>query len=288
MILKVKFKSITFFIVGIIAFCLSLTVTLKPSVLAVNDTSQSFAIIMYHHISAKPNSVGEYVVTPTQLEKDFIYLKEKGYKTLSVRDLYSIDKGEMALPKKSVMITFDDGQESFYTYAFPLLKKYGFCAVFSVIGKYSELFSNVEDHNVDYSHVTYNQIKELISSGIVEIGNHTYDMHSNIKGDRKGVSQGKYESDDMYKKALETDIKSFNMLFESNVGFIPSIYTYPFGVYSDKTKEIIKQNGYYAAFTCYEKRVVPNSKEDWLYYLGRFNRSGKTNTESFFKKLSVK
>ncbi len=287
MILKIRVKNIAYFFFGIVAFCLTVSIVFKPSILAVNDTSESFAIVMYHHISNNPKLTGDYVVTPTELENDFKYLKDRGYKTLSVRDLYSIDKGEMFLPPKSIMITFDDGQESFYEYAFPLLKKYGFCAVLSVIGKYSEQFSAVEDHNVDYSHITFKQIKELLASGIVEIGSHTYDMHSNLKGDRKGVAQGKYESDDMYKKALETDINMFNDLFEKNVEFIPNIFTYPFGVHSEKTKEIIKQNGYFSAFTCYEKRIVPNSKEDWLFYLGRYNRSGKSSTENFFKKLSV-
>lgn len=287
MIFKIRLKNIAFYIIGLIAFCLALCVTVEPSILAVNDTSQSFAIIMYHHISCNPKLKGDYVITPEQLEADFKYLKEKGYKTLSVRDLYSIDKGEMPLPTKSVMITFDDGQESFYKYAFPLLKKYGFCAVLSVIGKYSEQFSKYEDHNIDYSHITFMEIKELLESGIVEIGNHSYDMHSNLKGDRKGVSQGKYESDDVYKNALETDINRFNELFDENVGFKPNIFTYPFGIYSEKTKEIIKQNGYHSAFTCYEKRIVPNSSEDWLFYLGRYNRAAKYSTENFFKKLSV-
>lgn len=285
--IKLKLKTALCFLASITLFCSCLWVIAYPEVLAQNDLNTSFAIIMYHHISEDENMAGDYVITPQMFENDLKYLKDNGYKTITVRNLYAINDNQRKLDPKSIMITFDDGQESFYKYAFPLLKKYGFTAVFSVIGKYTEMYSNINDHNVKYSHVTWKQIKEMDQSGIVEFGNHSYDMHTNNGVGRIGVTQKSGESDANYKTAIEDDIKAYNELFEKKVGYIPNIYTYPYGRFSKKTEQIIKENGFYAAFTCYEKRVVPKANNDWLYNLGRYNRTAKKTTESFFKSISV-
>jgi peptidoglycan/xylan/chitin deacetylase (PgdA/CDA1 family) len=201
-----------------------------------------------------------------------------------VRELLAIDSGEMKLPPKSVMITFDDGQESFYKYAYPLLLKYNFKAVLSVIGKYTEDFSKTDDHNIAYSHVTYNEIEEMIGSGLVEIGNHSYNFHSNSGSGRSGVTKMQGESYEDYEIALKKDINIFNEKFEKNLNYKPNIFTYPFGRYTDETEKIIKDSGFLVAFTCYEKRNVPKINDNWLYRLGRYNRSGKYSTEKFFSK----
>lgn len=285
--IKLNFKIIISVFCGLFLFCTSLRVITNPSVLASGDSVGSFPIIMYHHISADESKKGDYVITPNQFEADLKYLKEHGYQSITVRELYAIDNGERNLRPNSIMITFDDGQESFFVYAFPLLQKYGFSAVFSPIGKYTEMFSNSDDHNIEYSHITWDQMRKLANSGIVEFGNHSYDMHySNSKG-RKGVTQNKNESFEDYRKALLEDINEYNTLFYKHMDFTPTIYTYPFGKFSDNTETIIKEAGFTAAFTCYEKRTVPKENDNWLFNLGRFNRSGKKSTENFFKSISV-
>lgn len=256
-------------------------------VLAEKDLNYGFSIIMYHHISSDKSKIGDFVITPQTFENDLKYLKEKGYKSITVRNLYDIAQGKKKLDSKSIMITFDDGQESFYKYAFPLLKKYGFSAVFSIIGKYTEQFSNIEDHNIEYSHVTWSQLVEMQREGIVEIGNHSYDMHYNSPNGRYGVGQIKGESAETYKNKLENDINQFNDLFEKNLGFKPTIFTYPYGNFSETTKNIIKENGFTAAFTCYGKKIVPTKNKDWLYNLGRYNRKGTESTKNFFKRINV-
>ena len=284
MILKFKKEVIIFMLSGALTLAVCLSVIKNPSVLALNDESGHFSIIMYHHITENKSKIGDYTVSAEQLKADFEYLKNNGYTTLSVRDLLAIDNGETKLKEKSVMITFDDGQESFYKYAYPLLLEYNFKAVFSIIGIKTEEFSKAEDHNVAYSHVTYEQIAEMVSSGLVEIGNHSYNMHKNSKEGRNGVTIKTGESFEEYEKALNEDINKFNTLFNENLNYTPQIFTYPFGRYTDETEAVIKKAGFMVAFTCYEKKMVPKANDNWLYRLGRYNRSGKYSTESFFKK----
>lgn len=285
MTLKIKKESILFILTGILCFSICLGIMHKPEVLALSDTSGFFPIIMYHHITNDNSKIGEYTISVKQLKEDFEFLKNKGYTTLSVRDLISIDKGEMELNEKSIMITFDDGQESFYKYAYPLLVEYNFKAVFSVIGKYTEDYSKINDHNVSYSHVTFNELKEMVSSGLVEIGNHSYDMHKNGKNDRQGVTKKAGESLLEYENALKKDTEKYNNIFLENLDFTPQIFTYPFGKVSKESEEIIKKLGFAAAFTCYERKTVPKASDNWLYNLGRYNRSGKYSVNEFFKKV---
>lgn len=285
MVYKFKREFAIFVLTGIITLTLCFKVITTPSVLAENDKSNSFSVIMYHHISEDESRVGDYVITPSQLKSDFEYLKNNGYKTLSVRELIAIDRGEMKLTEKSVVITFDDGQESFYKYAYPLLVEYNFKAVFSVIGKYTEEFSKTEDHNVKYSHVTYKEIGEMVSSGLVEIGNHSYNLHKSFGAGRNGVERNKDETLIDYEKALTSDINRFNENFLEELGFTPQIYTYPFGRFSKDTENIIKKLGFAVGFTCYEKKNTVKINDNWLFRLGRYNRSGKYATEKFFKKV---
>ncbi len=287
MIFRVKYSWVSFLLVGTLLSALLVGLVNHPSVMAENNVDTSFAVLMYHHISKDAKDIGDYVVTPTQLEADFQYLKQRGYRTLTLRDLYAIESGEKNLPKKSVMITFDDGQESFYVYAYPLLEKYGFSAIFSIIGEYTDLFSSTPDHTIAYSHVTWEQMRDMTQSGRVEFGNHSYALHHHNEVGRVGVTKAKGESNAAYEVVLRQDIQKFEERFRHEMGFTPTLFTYPFGRYDRQAERMVREGGYAAAFTCYEKRVVPKAEKDWLYHLGRFNRSGKISTDAYFRKCGI-
>ena len=106
------------------------------------------------------------------------YLNENGYQSVSVEQVTAFVQNGAALPEKPIMLTFDDGYLSFAEYVLPLLKKYNQCAVLSVIGAYSDTYSQKEDRNVAYAHVTWEDVKALADSGRVDIENHTYNLHT--------------------------------------------------------------------------------------------------------------
>ena len=100
--------------------------------------SQALAlpIVMYHHILKEPTRLNSYTISPDEFRQDLQYLRDNGYQSILIQDLIDYVNGEAELPEKPVMITFDDGYESFYEYAFPILKEMKFRAVFSVVGTY--------------------------------------------------------------------------------------------------------------------------------------------------------
>lgn len=240
-------------------------------------------IIMYHGISENKNHIGKYVISPKALENDFIYLKEHGYESVFISQVIDYVNKGTELPEKPVIITFDDGYLNNFTYAFELFKKYNFKATISVVGSFSERYSLYPDANINYANLTWENLKELVESELVEIANHTYNMH-NI-GERQGCSIKKGEKLKEYQKILREDISTAQNLIKKNVGIQPTVFTYPFGSICNESKEIIKELGFTATLSCYEKINYITKDKECLYELGRYNRDGSKSTENFMRVL---
>lgn len=248
-----------------------------------NNNKIALPIIMYHHISEKSSSLGNYVVSPEQFENDLKYIKELGYTTISVDELIKFSEGKFDMPEKAIMITFDDGYLSFYEYAYPLLKKYNMKAALSIIGRYTDLYSECDDHNVNYAHVTWDNISEMSKSGLVEIENHTYDMH--ILNERKGCTIKSGESEDCYKTTLSSDLTIVQEKIKNATGKTPLAFTYPFGRMCKQSYDIIAEMGFKVSFGCEEKVNYLDKENPDLYKLKRFNRSSGKSSAEFFKNI---
>lgn len=241
-------------------------------------------IVMYHQLTQDKSKAGKYVLTVEQFEKDLIYLKENGYSSVTVCQLLDYASGVGELSQKSVMITFDDGCEAVYAYALPLLKKYGFTAVCFAIGSVADKYSKINDHNLLYSNLTWDEIKELCDGGIIDIQSHTYDLHENSDG-RSGLKKKKSETFEQYSEFLTADALKMKEKMIEYTGKVPVAIAYPFGSYSKESAAILKSCGIKMAFTCEEKvNVIKKAESEWLFGLGRYNRPEGINSESFFRK----
>jgi len=245
-------------------------------------------VLMYHHMLKEPKRWGDYVISPQQFEKDLCTIKAQGYTAVSCQQIIDFYEQGTPLPEKPILITFDDGYESLYEYAYSLLQKYKMKAEVNIIGKYTDLYSGDVIKDVSYSHANWDQLHEMLDSGLLEIGNHTYELHSNKQGERKGVKQLNGESDEDYRKLLETDIGSLNQEMAKELSIVPTVFAYPFGAYSEGTDAILKELGFKIVLTCEEKvNVLDRSgyQEGDLIRLMRFNRASKYSSEEIFAKF---
>ena len=271
-------------------FCLLLTVflikaSLYPTALQANSVPIKLPVIMYHSILKDPKRAGSYVVSPEVLENDLQFLKQRGYTSVLPCELFqALAKGD-PLPEKPIMITFDDGFLNNLTYGLPLLEKYDMKAVVSVVGCYSECFSVRPDPNPAYAHLSWDDIIELTSSGRVEIGNHSYDMHK--KEHRKGTRKMLGEDEAEYYAALVCDIGATQSLLEENCGILPTTFAYPFGSISEESIPILQEMGFTVLLTCTEKVNSVIYRPEQPLILGRFNRPSGISTERFMKKLGI-
>ena len=248
---------------------------------AENETETlALPIVMYHHMSPKARLWGKYVLSVEQFENDLAWLRDNGYTAITTDELRAWCRGEAEMPEKPVMITFDDGYESTFVYALPLLEKYAMPGVISVIGSVAQQYTDIPDHNLDYSHMSWEQVTKADQSEFAEIQCHTYDMHQ--LSPRKGCSRMSGENDQGYRQALEKDISLFQEAFQAHTGHRTTALALPFGFCSGSTTDIAADMGFDMVFTCTEQvnHLTGDMRE--LMELGRYNRPNGISSEKFF------
>lgn len=235
-----------------------------------NTENVYLPIIMYHDI--KKNSAGKDIINPGEFESDLKYLKENNYTTITMKDVIDYVYDGKALPENPIMITFDDGYLTTYRYGYPLLQKYQMKIVLSIIGKSTDDFTRVGDDHLEYAHLTWPLLDEMLQSGLIEIQNHTYNLHSTRAG-RVGCKQKRNESAEEYEAVLSDDVMKLQQEIVEMTGNAPTTFTIPYGEYNDNTIDIIKKLGFKAALTCdYGINKLTNDKET-LFRLKRICRS---------------
>lgn len=272
----------------LLALCLlavSITVGMvERSIMAtVEDDGVRVPIIMYHSILKSAKVQTKYIVTPAQLEQDMLWLKNNGYTTVFIEDLINYVYDGVDLPPKPVVLTFDDGYYNNLTYLYPLLKKHGMKATVSIVGKYSEEFSQTLDLNPSYAHLTWDNLKQMDESGLVEVLNHSYNMHSDAV--RKGCKIMKGENVAEYKKVFSDDVMMTQELLSKNCGITPMTFTYPYGYICSESEEVLRSLGFKASLSCYEMVNILTRDPQCLYSLKRFNRDSTLSTQGFMKRI---
>ena len=162
-------------------------------------------IIMYHGLLKEEKRQGQFIISPNLFEQDLRYLQENGYTTVVIADLIAYVQDGKPLPEKPVMLTFDDGYYNNYLYAFPLLKQYNCKMVLSPIGRYTDEYTQNKDTHANYAHCSWDAVREMMASGLVEFQNHSYNLHS-IDSGRKGAKKKAVESLVDYRTLLVEDV----------------------------------------------------------------------------------
>ncbi|MBQ7654342.1 MAG: polysaccharide deacetylase family protein [Clostridia bacterium] len=283
--MTIKFNSFYKFIIVFILIFVAVIIQISPLSKENSDEKVDLPVIMYHQVTDKNSRIGKYCVSVSQLESDLKHIKENGYTTVTVNDLLSFVSEKKEIPKKPVMITFDDGFESIKEYVVKLMDEYDMKCVVSVVGSYADMTEQQNDHNVNYAYLDWDEIAQLVKDERIEIQNHSYNLHKNTSK-RKGASQCAGEDFDSYRESLDSDLSKLqNKIYEIS-GYMPTAFTYPFGSYSKDSTDILVQLGFKAALVCAEVvNKIDTKNTSWLYKIGRFNRSGEYSTESFFEKF---
>ena len=281
--MKMKRKNL---ITGLLLLTAAMTLALhfnKAADEAFSETGKvySLPVVMYHSVRQEEEYSGKYVITPAQLEADLKYLSENGYTAVSVEELHMFVLGEGELPSKPVLLTFDDGYYNNYLYVYPLLKQHNAKAVISAVGEFSELYSE-EPQAAGYSHLSWDQIREMAQSGFVEIGNHSYNMHS--ADTRFGVIKKDGEGEAEYISAITEDIEKMQLLLKGNSGIDCVIFAYPFGNYDKAGRECVESMPFICTLSCTEG-LNEIKKGDSLQMLRRYNRPSGISSADFFESL---
>ena len=88
-----------------------------------------------------------------------------------------------------------------------------------------------------------------------------------------------------YRQLFSEDVSALQYKLYQKLGIYPLAFTYPFGEISPESVEVLKELGFRAALTCYERVNHLTGDPEELYALGRFNRPGQISTSEFMAKL---
>lgn len=283
------FKIFTFKQLAVMSFFICLIMllgaflnTLSPYVAVFSQGVENVPIIMYHQISENKSIWGDYVIPLSVLEEDFKYMEMNNINPISFRQLQLYtEKGEK-LPENPIIITFDDGERSFLTKVLPLLEEYNFPANVNLVGSLIELYTKNGDTDDRYAYLNEEDIKTLAKKELVTLGCHSFNLHS-LSG-RRGMGKNYGESEEDYRKLINTDLEKFDAIFEKITGSKTNIMAFPYGIKNEDLKKIVRENGYIISLTCREEtnRITVGDK---LEDLGRFNRPYGKSSESFFQEI---
>lgn len=250
----------------------------------VSSSGREIPILMYHSVGYNSRVQSPYLLSPEVFEQDLIWLRNAGYTAVFVSEVVAYAHGQGTLPEKPVVLTLDDGYLNNLTYVLPLLEKYGMKAVVSVVGSFCEEYTNHPSPDPSYAYLTWEDVSSLAASGWVEIGNHTYGMHTTSP--RKGCMRRPDESVASYSAALSSDLSRLQAVLADRVGVTPTVFAYPYGAVSSEAVYVLQSLGFRAALTCTERinRIFPG-EEEALFRLGRFNRPSGETTHAFMTRV---
>ena len=124
--------------------------------------------------------------------------------------------------------------------------------------------------------------REMQESGVMEIENHSYDMHD--WSERRGILKKKGEDTAHYNEVLLNDLTKMQEKIQNGVGTTAQAFTYPFGAVSKDSRAIVEKMGFKVTLGC-EEGVNYLTPDNDLKELKRFNRAGNANREAFFKRV---
>lgn len=233
-------------------------------------------VLMYHMVREKiPNAKFNGLrVASSMFEQQLKFFNKNGWSFFTITELYDLaETGQ--LPTKSVAITFDDGYEDNFINAFPLLQKYHAKAtIYLVVDRHDRDWSGKRKEKNQGAglllepKLSDSQVKEMVASGLVEIGSHTL-THDNLTSlDRVEKRREIQDSRDKIRSEFGIDCEAF---------------CYPFGLYGSEDLVLAREAGYKTATTV--SSGIDNRLTDKPFELSRITVSGKDNFFAFSQKM---
>lgn len=238
-------------------FCGNLMADEPPNQCSHDQNSNDFTIFSYHEIAEKSETLDStYAVSAANFEVQMKWLVDNGYHFINIDDIINFRQHKKPLPNKAILITFDDGYQSIYANAFPILKKYQIPAVIALVGSWLQAFDkvNFDRHTIDRSKfLSQQEIQEMVASGLVEIGSHSHSLHKGILGNAEGnmkpaaithqwmPDKKVYEDDKSYQQRIYEDLKTNSDFLKQYTGQKPRVMVWPYGAYNTDIRKIAER-----------------------------------------------
>src|SRR3989344_472566 len=203
-----------------------------PGTGEVERTARAVPVLTYHRIVNSKNDLNN--VTANNFHDQMLTLKEAGWQTITLAEYRAYMRGDITLPEKSFLITFDDGaKESFYPVD-PILSALGYSAVMYVIAHAAEIPESTY-------YLSSTEIRRMLETGRWEIGSHSYDGHrpySTDSAEGEGLffadklwraEDGRLETVEEFRARVHEDLVHARSDLESTYGGVIETFAFPLG-----------------------------------------------------------
>jgi peptidoglycan/xylan/chitin deacetylase (PgdA/CDA1 family) len=210
--------------------------------------TKAVPILTYHHVN--PLEGDMVTVSVKHFEDQMSFLQRKGFHTLFISELVDWMEGKRTLPKRSVVLTFDDGFWDNFHFAFPILRKYGLKATIFVTTSWLSDENRLHGSQEVVPHhqcnqliaqglgnqiaMTWPEVRQLQDSSLVEIESHT---HSHNKELYQNVP------------ALKEDLRRSKEAILNHLNKITTCLCWPGGRYSSESILAAQEVGFTALCT---------------------------------------
>jgi peptidoglycan/xylan/chitin deacetylase (PgdA/CDA1 family) len=231
------------------------------------------AVLMYHHIHDKDTSSS--TITSKLFRDQLNYLKEKNYEFITLQEFKQYMDGA-SVPDNAVLITFDDGYQSFYTDAYPTLRELVVPAVNFIIT------ADTENPLAPYiPAMSKEQITDMThNTNFIDVQCHTHALHYKLpSGDAALVGRldqnGALENDEQYRNRVVSDTTACRQQLLSHYNQPIDSFAYPYGITDKQASSLIAEVGFKYAFTVISGMAT---RESDILRIPRINAGGPTIT----------
>lgn len=197
--------------------------------------SHRVPILMYHRIASIPGD--RNALPPNKFAEQLSYLARNGFTTITPKMLFTAYTEGIPLPKKPILLTFDDGYVDNYTEAMPLLKHYKMNAVVFPIANWIGKDNNWENfHKKPTKTMTWNELSAWRDNGL-QIEGHTFN-HPFLTN--------------CTQEQLCIELSDSRAVLESNLQMPIDFLCYPYGFFNTETVSAVKAAGYKGAFAIFD------------------------------------
>lgn len=197
---------------------------------------RSVPILMYHQITPSPADMfKKYAITPKAFERQMRWLAGARYTVITLDALLDYREGRQALPKRAVIITFDDGFQDCFNYAAPILNRYHFTATFFLVAGLMSSSSRwlLKERGIEFPIMDWAMARQLESRGFT-CGAHTM-THPHLAALSTNVARH--------------ELHESRVALEQHLGHSVVHLAYPFGSYDERVRVIADEVGYRSACT---------------------------------------
>jgi peptidoglycan/xylan/chitin deacetylase (PgdA/CDA1 family) len=222
----IKYTSVGIFSAGLLLYNCS-----SRNVVKATQYFEHIPVICYHHVNPSLLLKDNYINTvPSEFEEQIKFLHSSGYRTILSKDIPAMlapaERNILGDNKKPVLINFDDGYESVYHYAYPIMKKYGYKGILFII-------TDKIENDPTRMYMNKDQINELLKEGW-EVGSHTI-THPNLNT----ISIDNISEEIVHSKTV----------LETMFGIQVISFAYPYGLFNKKLLNLVRDNYKYAYST---------------------------------------